>query len=275
MVGGKTKWLFFKESPDYLRAAELYNEAGNTFKCVKAWKEAGDAFMNAAEADISAGEPEEAARRRISAASCYKKVEPAKAVEALKMAIQVFLKSGRFHLAASHEKEVAEIYENSLDDLKNAAVYYEKAADRYVAEDSLATALGCQMKAANLSALVEDYTKAIEIFSAVCKQWAGDELKRYSMKDYLVRNGLCLLATGDLVQARREIDRFSQLDHNFSTTHEAALLRGTLEALEQNDTEMLTEAVATFDQVGLLDEWKTKMLLRLKRSIIAEDESLA
>jgi hypothetical protein len=33
--------------------------------------------------------------------------------------------------------------------------------------------------------------------------------------------------------------------------------------------------VAKFDQVGLLDDWKTKMLLRIKRSITAEDESLA
>lgn len=39
--------------------------------------------------------------------------------------------------------------------------------------------------------------------------------------------------------------------------------------------ERFTEAVGTFDQVGLLDDWKTKMLLRLKRSIAEEDESLA
>ena len=38
---------------------------------------------------------------------------------------------------------------------------------------------------------------------------------------------------------------------------------------------MFTEAVAQFDQVGLLDDWKTKMLLRLKKTIVAQDESLA
>jgi len=39
--------------------------------------------------------------------------------------------------------------------------------------------------------------------------------------------------------------------------------------------EKFKEAVANFDQVGLLDDWKTTMLLRLMRSIVAEDESLA
>ncbi len=275
MVGGKTTWLFFKESPDYLGAADLFNEAGNTYKCIKMWAEAGDAFMKAAEADVFAGEPEEGARRQISAASCYKKVYPEKAVEALKSAIQVFLKSGRFHLAASHEKEIAEIYENSLGDLKNAAIYFEKAADRYIAEDSNATALGCQLKAANLAALSEDYAKAIELFSAIAKQWAGDEMKKYSMKEYLTKLGLCLLCAGDLVHAKREIEKFGQLDHTFSSTHESTLVNSCLEALDENDPDKFTEAVANFDQIGLLDEWKTKILLRLKRSIVTEDESLA
>jgi alpha-soluble NSF attachment protein len=224
MTGGKTTWLFFKEGPDYLKAAELFNEAGNGFKAAKAWKEGGDSFMKAAEADILAGEPEEASRRHTSAASCYKKCDPEKAVAALKLAVDAFLKAGRFHMAAAHEKEIAEIYESLLDDCKNAAVYYEKAADRYVAEDATATALSCQLKAANLAAVVEDYPKAVEVFSAIVKQWAGDELKKYSMKDYLFRLGLCMICSGDLVHARREVEKFVQIDRNFSTCHEHTLL---------------------------------------------------
>jgi len=250
-------------------------EAANTYKCLKAWKEAGEAFMKAAEGDTAAGEPEEAARRKISAASCFKKIDPARAVDAIQQSIQVFLKSGRFHLAASHEKEIGEIYESLLDDPKNAAIYYERAGDRYAAEDSMATALSCQLKAGHLYAINEEYEKAVKIFGEVAKQWAGDDMKRYSMKDYLLKLGLCLLCAGDLVHAKREIEAFGQLDHNFAGTNEAALLRAALDAMESNDQDKFTEAVAEFDQVGLLDDWKTKILLRLKKTIIAEDESLA
>lgn len=223
-AGGKTSWLFFKEGPDYNRASELFTDAGNKYKCAKAWKEAGEAFMRAAEADLKANEPEEAARHHVSAAQAYKKVEPVRAIEALKLCIEAFLKAGRFHLAATNEREIAEIYEGILDDQKMAAAYYERAADRFTAEDAVATALGCQIKAATLGALVGDYALAIRILQAVCKQWAGDEMKRYSMKDYLLKLGLCYLLAGDLVQARREVDKFAQLDSHFAGAHECKLL---------------------------------------------------
>lgn len=224
MKGGQTYMLFFKKSPDYSRASELFNEAGNSFKLCKAWKEAGEAYMRAAEADVAAGEKEEAARRHVSAASCFKKVDPQRAIEAMCLATDVFLKAGRFHLAATQEKDIAEVYESSLEDFKNAATYYERAADRYVAEDAKATALGCQLKAANLYAVAEQYQEAVKIFTEIVRQWAGDELKRFSMKDYLLRLGLSLLCADDLVGARREIEKFAKIDHNFSSTHECKLL---------------------------------------------------
>jgi len=224
LSGGQTKWFVFKESPDYCRAAELFNEAGNAFKTHKAWKQAGDAYMRAAEADVAGGEPEEASRRHVNASSCYKKSDPAKAIEALQMATETFLKAGRFHLAATQEKDIAEIYESLLEDHVNAAIYFERAADRYLAEDAIATALGVQLKAGGLYAISENYPKAVEIFQAVVNQWAGDELKRFSMKDYLLRLGLTLLCTNDLVNARREIEKFNRIDSNFAHTHESTLL---------------------------------------------------
>lgn len=48
-----------------------------------------------------------------------------------------------------------------------------------------------------------------------------------------------------------------------------------LAALEKGDEEQFTEAVTAFDAVGLLDEFKTTMLLRIKKTIVQEDESLA
>jgi alpha-soluble NSF attachment protein len=274
MAGGKTRFLFWSDKPDYQDAAEKFNRAGNLFKTVKAWRESGEAFFEAAKCDKMNGEPEEAARKLISAASCFKKIEPARAIDAFVEAITVFLHAGRFHLAASYEKEVAELYE-SLDDAKNSMDYYARAAERYSAEDSKATALGCQLKAGNLAAVVEEYGRAAEIFMEIIQAWAGDELKRYSIKDYFTRHGLCLLLSGDLVGAKREIEAYPSIDHNMSSTSEYKLLMGVLSALEENDLEKFDEEVGAFNSVGLLDDWRTKMLLRLKQTITDEDESLA
>lgn len=46
-----------------------------------------------------------------------------------------------------------------------------------------------------------------------------------------------------------------------------------IEAVEAGDQEMFTGAVVEFDQVTKLDNWKTGMLLKIKRSI-KEDTGL-
>jgi alpha-soluble NSF attachment protein len=126
-----------------------------------------------------------------------------------------------------------------------------------------------------LAAVVEEYGRAAEIFMEIIQAWAGDELKRYSIKDYFTRHGLCLLLSGDLVGAKREIEAYPSIDHNMSSTSEYKLLMGVLSALEENDLEKFDEEVGAFNSVGLLDDWRTKMLLRLKQTITDEDESLA
>jgi alpha-soluble NSF attachment protein len=40
-----------------------------------------------------------------------------------------------------------------------------------------------------------------------------------------------------------------------------------IEAVEAGDTEAFTSAVVEFDQVTKLDNWKTNILLKIKRSI--------
>ena len=57
-------------------AAELYKASGNKFKQVKQFKEAGDAFIKAADMAIRLKEPDEASSRYISAAGCYKQCSP-------------------------------------------------------------------------------------------------------------------------------------------------------------------------------------------------------
>ena len=108
-----------------------------------------------AETDIKAGEVDSSARKYLNAASCYKKSNPdcnrekkrvffnfsfycLVAIDCLNRANEIFIRNGRFHIAATHEKEIAEIYEQLLEDFAKARDFYLKAADRYSIEDSQA-----------------------------------------------------------------------------------------------------------------------------------------
>lgn len=58
------------------------------------------------------------------------------AIDYLKTAVGLFVKSGRFHMAANQEKEIAEIAEQELGNATLAMEWYERAADRYLGENS-------------------------------------------------------------------------------------------------------------------------------------------
>ena len=48
-------------------------------------------------------------------------------------------------------------------------------------------------------------------------------LLKFSVKDYLMRAGLCRLATGDVGAATAALDRYDGMDATFSTTREGGL----------------------------------------------------
>lgn len=103
------------------------------------------------------------------------------------------VKNGRFHMAARHEKEVAEIYEQQLDQPEDAIKYYLSAADRFSLDDSTAIAQGCSIQAASLAAKIGKYEQAAKLFEENAESCVTDSLRRYSVKDYLFRAGLCRL----------------------------------------------------------------------------------
>ena len=115
------------------------------------------------------------------------------AIKCLLRANEVFLKNGRFHIAATHEKEIAEIYEQSLSDPERAIKYYLSAADRFSIDDSVSISQGCSIKAATLFAEMGNYEEAAKLFENISEECANDQLKKYSVKDYLFRAGLCRL----------------------------------------------------------------------------------
>ena len=95
-------------------------------------------------------------------------------------------------------------------------------------------------------------------------------MTRFSVKEYFFKAGLCWLAAGDLVDAGRAISTYTQLDASFEQTREYKFLSGALEAVEGGDQEAYTSLVVDYDKMTKLDNWKTTLMLKIKRSIDEE-----
>jgi len=273
-------FLFFSAAPDHLKAGELFVQAANAFKGCQEWQRAGECFLRSCEMDRMGGERDDSARKLLSAASCYRKCgEPRRAIEFLQEALDVLLRAGRFNLAASQEKEIAEIFENMADgddrDVAMAVQYWEKAAARYEGENAAAMAQSCRLKSASLRALpLHEFERAAQIYEDAASSSAGDSLRKYSVRDFLLRAGMCRLGWEgeDPVAARRSIESYPAMDATFATSREYRFLTELLEAVEKSDLESFTGTITDFDRTHALDEWKTKLLLRVKNSIVAQGD---
>ena len=57
----------------------------------------------------------------------------------------------------------------------------------------------------------------------------------------------------------------------FESTREAKFAKALIEAIEAGDTEAFTGAVFEYDRISKLDNWKTAILLKIKRNLEAAD----
>ncbi|KAF8971354.1 vesicular-fusion protein SEC17 [Flammula alnicola] len=251
---------FTSASTKFEEAGDLYQQAANSFKLEKLFKEAGDAFAREAECRELCKEENEAANAWWNASKAYKRGFPDLAIQALTQTIVHLTKGGRFRQAADREKEIGQIYLQESNDLRKACESYERAGS-----DKCRTANACFKDAADLHAELEEYPQAISRYEQVADNSLSSALTKYSVKEYWLRSGLCALAMGDTVTAKRNMQKYTIQDVAFASTREAKFINALLEAFEAGDVEAFTGAVFEFDQVTKLDNWKTNILLKIKR----------
>lgn len=135
----------------------------------------------------------------------------------------------------------------------------------------ISTANQCYQQAAEISADLGEYPKAVELYRHVADWSLTSPLTKYSVKEYWLRAVMCAMAMGDLVQAQKLLREFGQKDLTFPSTREAKFATELVDACEEADVERYTTAVYQYDQVTKLDNWKTKILLHIKKAL-EEDE---
>jgi alpha-soluble NSF attachment protein len=123
------------------------------------------------------------------------------------------------------------------------------------------------LKVADLAALEGDYYKAIEQFEKVATSSVSNNLMKWSVKDYFLKSGMCLLAVGDMVATTRAFEKYRDMDLTFASTREHQLLIDLTEAVDAGDQELFADKLFQYDQMSKLDKWKTTILLRIKNAI--------
>jgi alpha-soluble NSF attachment protein len=102
------------------------------------------------------------------------------------------------------------------------------------------------LKTADLVALEgKDYYKAIELYEKVAKSSINNNLMRWSVKEYLLKAGICHLCTGDEVGVNAALDRYRELDPSFTQQREHQLLVDLSQAVASKDQEMFADKASS------------------------------
>lgn len=260
--------LFGGRQEKYENAADLYTQAANAFRMQKQGKEAGLAFERAAAIQTkNLNEPDDAANTLVEAFKAYRKTDPQDAARVLEQAINHYTMKGNFRRAATYKQNLAELYEVELSDQKKAMEAYELAAGWFEGDNAEALANKLYLKVADLAGLEQDYYKAIENYEKVARSSVSNNLMKWSVKDYFLKAGICLLANNDMVATRHALENYRELDPTFASTREHQLLVDLADAVEQGDAELFADKLFEFDRMSKLDKWKTTILLRVKNNI--------
>ncbi|KAJ5164461.1 Tetratricopeptide-like helical [Penicillium coprophilum] len=274
-ASGGFSW-FGGRSEKYESAADLYTQAANAFRVQKMNKEAGQAFEKAASIQTTnLNEPDDAANNLQEAFKVYRKSDPEDAARVLSSAIQHYVLRGNLRRAATQQQYLAELYEVELGDMKKALEAYEKAADWFDGDNAEALANKHYLKVADLAALESDYYKAITNYERIGRSSINNNLMKWSVKDYLLKAGICHLATKDLVETNRALESYRELDPSFASTREHQLLVDLTQAVEGGDPEGFGDKLRQYDQLSKLDKWKTTLFLRIKNNIEEAEEDFS
>lgn len=253
-------------------AVDLFVQAGNLFKVAKLWKDAGEAFVKAAELNAAKGDAKhDTASNYAEAANCFRKVNPQVAVDCLMKTAEIYTDMGRFNMAAKNHCTIAELYENECPDVAQCMTHYQKAADYYKGEESKSSATKCLLKVAQYAAQLEQYKKAIQIFEEVALWEADHQTLKYAAKNHFFQALLCHLCI-DLLDTQHALKRYEEISPSFADTREAKLIKELITCVEEQDVDTFTDAVKNYDKISRLDQWHTALLVKIKKSCSDEDD---
>jgi alpha-soluble NSF attachment protein len=257
----------------YDDAADCFSKAGNLLKNAKNWDEAARAYVKAADAQITGKSHTEAVSSLGNAATCFRKVAPQEAVGCLERAIGMLTDEGRFSMAAKYHKDIAEICENDLSDNKQAAAHYERAAELYEGEpNSSSSVKPCLVKVAHFAAEGGDYVRGKELFEKLAAICLESRLGSYGAKEYLLKAGLCTLAEGDVIAAKKALEKYMDMHPAFEREREFTLFSDVTTAVDNYDLELFMKTVTDYDSLTKIEPFVTTLLLKIKKMIVPEGD---
>jgi len=250
--------MFEKAAAQYKLANEYEEAAKSYLKC----GEVSEKFLKSAF---------DASNFYVEAAKAYKLFDIKESIATYKLALHGFMEGNRFQTAAKCWRDVA-LLEEERKEYKACIAAYDKAADCYFAEDSNATGNEMLLKCAAVCAEQEDYKKAIDYYERVASTAKG--LGVHTVREHYYKASLLSLVVaakeGNTAFIREKLKKYAKASQSYDGSKEFRFIEGMTNAVEKDDIKKFTKVVYDYDKIYNLNDWVSKLLLEVKRTMQTE-----
>lgn len=268
---GKTKgmWGMFA---DYDGALELFIKSAAQFKVQGDYIHAGESYLKAGECAVKTKDAFQVAENYQEAAMMFLKASSPKFEEAMNLAVQSLIDNNRLSRAADMVMKAGDSY-RSMGQLEKALSCYQRAEKYYHADGQSQKGMKCKQTQADIFSEQQQYDKALPIYEEIAKSLLTGPLK-FQAGEYHVKATLCRLSMVlpddrlmGVENCKEQFELYAQQNVYLQGSREEEILNLLFEAVGNEDMEKFEEALLLLQQLKMLDEWKTSVLLVIKENM--------
>eukprot|EP00796_Vickermania_ingenoplastis_P011798 gene11798-8109_t len=265
----KEKGMLFGIGADFDAAQELYTKAGAQYKLKGDYLRAAEAYTKAAECAVKIKNPFQVAEDYNEAAMMFLKASSPKFEATMDLAVQALIDNNRLSRAADMVTKAAEQY-RSMGMLDKSLAAYQKAEKFYTADSQAMKSNKCKQVQAEIYSELQQYGKALPLYEDLAKGMLGGPLK-FQAADMQVKAMLCRFAMMmpderlmQVEECKEQLELYTQTNPYLEGSREEEVLRLLLEAIGAEDMLKFEEALLLLQQLKMLDDWKTAVLLVIR-----------
>lgn len=265
----KGTWGLFA---DYGSAEELFCKSGAQYKLQSDYLRAGEAYVEAAECARKDKNDFRVAENYEEASKMFLLASSPKYETVLESAVQSMLNINRLSKAADTLRKAGVSFcEKGMTE--KALACYKRAENYYFADSQPNQCDKCKILRADIYSEQKEYDNAMLIYEELAKSLLSGPLKFEAQKLHM-KAMLCQLAliysenrVIASMDAEEKLEIYLQMNSYLMGSREEEILRMLLEAVKNQDEDKFTEALLLVQQLKMLDDWMTSVLLVIKENM--------
>lgn len=259
----------------YEKIANLYEKSANIYKvdnkhqAVKYYIKAYNYYL---QIDSHLGYETETKRILLEIAQLYQSINYVKSIESYEKLINYYTEKGDISNIIKYYEIIGNIYwtNNCVEESKQIYLKTKQISQIHDKCPDIKKRVIEKLIEILINSTNTDLTRYLEVsklYFEIADENLNSRLGTYLAKKYILLGLIADCAGGDIVKAKKDLEKYSSLDYTFDKSADGQFAKSLIELTETNDSEGISLISERRDITNQLDNNQVKMLLDIKNQI--------